>query len=306
MKKLTLLVAVLAMGLLFASCNKEGQFNPKKKIDRVCYSSTSKYEVYQDGYWSTSSSSSTDKYVSEIWNWDGKLLKGITYYSSDGELRYTENYEYDGKRLVSISWGNAGRFAFNYEKGKIASIDYFNGTVKGASYDFTHENGKITNIKVTNYDSKKGAAVPFPVNAMRFFIPSACTESFVELMAKIDERANTKEIETYDIKIEWDGKNVAKVTYIEGAYSESNEYAYDNKKNPYYGLFDIDEFGVTEILSQNNVTRRVYRDSDNDYKERDYVYTYEGNFPTMQTCSYTNNYDTYRYSYTNIYYYEYK
>lgn len=305
MKKITLLVAVLALGLFFVSCNKEGQFTPKNKIDRVCYSGTYKYEVYSDGYWSTQNNSNTSKYIQEIWNWDGKLLKSITYYNSDGEMSYTENYEYDGKRLVSISWGSAGRYTINYEKGKISSIEAYDGTVKMFSADFTHENGKITNIRCTDYDNKSSVNA-LPLNVFRFFIPEASMESIAMSLAKIHEKATTKDIYSYDIKIEWDGKNVSKVTWEEGAYWESNEYTYDNKLNPYAGLFDLDEFGVTEILSKNNVTRRVYRDSDNDYKERDYIYTYDGKVPTMQTCSYTNTYDNYRYSYTDIYYYEYK
>ena len=305
MKKITLLVAVLALGLFFVSCNKEGQFTPKNKIDRVCYSGSYKYEVYDGSGWYTQNSENTSKYVKEIWNWDGKLLKSISYYNSEGELSYTENYEYDGKRLVSISWGTASRYVLNYEKGKIATMEAFNGTEKEFSAEFTHENGKITNIKCTDYDNKSSARL-LPLNVFRFFIPDADMESIAQCMANIQERMNTKAISSYDIKLEWDGKNVSKVTWQEGAYWETNEYTYDNKLNPYCGLLDMSEYGVTDMLSKNNITRRVYRDADNDYKERDYIYTYDGKVPTMQTCSYTNTYDYYRYSYTDIYYYEYK
>lgn len=306
MKKFTLLVAVLALGLFFVSCNKEGQFTPKNKIDRVCYSGSSKYEVYVGGYWNTESSSTTSKYVQEIWDWDGKMLKSISHYNSSGNLSYTENYEYDGKRLASITWGDADRYTVSYENGKISSIDGYAGTEKMVSYVFSHEKGKISRITVTDYGAKKSGFSPLPVNALRFFIQSADIQSIGETMAKFSSKMNTKDIETWTIDFEWDGKNVSKVTYLEGAYKETCEYKYDNKLNPYYGLFDISEYDALDILSKNNVTRYVADDSENDHWERDFIYTYDGKLPTMQTCSYSNNYGDYRYSYTNITYYEYK
>lgn len=306
MKKITLMVAVLAMGLFFVSCNKEGQFNPKNKIDRICYSESHKWEVYENGYWSTESSGNTTKYVSEIWNWDGKMLKSISHYNSDGELRYTENYEYDGKCLSSISWGDADRYTFTYDKGKLSSIDGYEGTQKMISYVFTHDGSKISRITITDFGAKKGDFLPLPVNALRFFIQSADEQSFSNMMAKLANKMNTKEIETWTIDFEWDGSNVSKLTYLEGAYKETVEYKYDNKLNPYYGLFDISEYDAVMMLSKNNVTRYVSNNSENSHAENDYIYTYDGKVPTMQTVSYTNNYGDERYSSTSITYYEYK
>lgn len=307
MKKITLLVAVMALGLFFVSCNKEGQFTPKNKIDRVCYSDSYKYEVYDNGYWNVQSQGSTSKYVKEIWNWDGKLLKSISYYNEDGDLRYTENYEYDGKRLVSISWGSAGRYTFTYNNGKITSIDGYEGTEKMVSYVFAHKGGKITEIKVTNYDAKKGASIPTAANALRFFIHSADMQSFDEMMARMAAKMTAKDIDSYIIQLDWDGSNISEMTYLEGSYKETIEYKYDNKVNPYYGLFDISEYDGIQILSKNNVTRYVADDSDNSHWENDYVYTYDGKVPTMQTSTYNRNFDSdYRYSSTTIVYYEYK
>ena len=79
--------------LLMVSCNKEGQFNPKNKIDRIYYSSSYKSEIYDNGYWETVSANNTRKHVSEIWHWDGNTLKSISHYSPDGEMDYTEKFE---------------------------------------------------------------------------------------------------------------------------------------------------------------------------------------------------------------------
>lgn len=306
MKKITLLVAVLALSLFFVSCNKEGQFTPKYQIDRVCYSDSYKYEVNDNGHWNTQSSGSTAKYVKEIWNWDGKFLRSISYFNTDGDLRYSENYEYDGKRLVSITWGSAGRYTITYDKGKISSIDGYDGTQKMVTYAFTHKNGKISQIVVTDYDASKGAFLPCPKNALRFFIHSSDMQSFDEMMAKITAKMNTKDISTYTINLEWDGNNVSEMTYLDGAYKETVAYKYDNKLNPYYGLFDISEYEGVQILSKNNVVRYSADDSENDHWESDYIYTYEGKVPTMQTCTYVHNLNGARYSSTSIYYYDYK
>lgn len=306
MKKITLLVAVLALGLFFVSCNKEGQFTPKNKIDRVCYSETYKYEVYSDGYWSTQNNSNTSKYIQEIWNWDGKLLKSITYYNSDGEMRYTENYGYDGKRLTTISTGGSDRWMLNYEKGKLSSMDYYSGSEKLCSYEFTHDKGKIVEVRYTSFGNKKSAMINFPVNALRFFIPAASTENFMKAMAKINERHTMKELYSYNWKLEWEGKNVSKLTYFEDAYTDTYEYTYDDKVNPYCGLFDPENFGFCESLSKNNVIRMVNHDSENYYDEDNYFYTYDGKVPSMKTYTYTYTSDYSRSTYTYNYYYEYK
>ena len=307
MKKITLMVAVLAMGLFFVSCNKEGQFNPKNKIDRIGLSATVNYEVLSNNVWTNQGTQEISRYASEIWNWDGKLLKSISHYNTAGELSYTENYEYDGNRLSKIQWGNSWYYTFEYEKGKISTIDEYNGTEKKVSYVFTHEKGKISRITVTNYDASKGASEPMPMNAFRFFIPNANFEAFMEMMGKMYSEMNTKSIETWTIDFEWDGKNIKKMTYLSGNYTAKYNYEYDNKYNPYCGLFDISDYDYGMVMSKNNITRLVADNSNNEHVERNYVYTYDGKVPEMQTCTYNETVSSSeREVYTVIHYYEYK
>ena len=309
MKKFTLLIAVLALGLFFVSCNKEGQFNPKNKIDRIGVSATANYEFYQNSAWVSQGTENLPRYASEIWNWDGKQLKSISHYESDGELSYTENYEYDGKRLSKISWGQAGYFTFTYDHGKISTIDHFEGTEKRETYVFTHEKGKISRISVTDYDATKGEGFdPMPINAFRFFIPSANMAAFTEMMAKLYSQMRMKDVRTWTMDFEWDGKNIKKMTVLSGNYTANYNYSYDNMFNPYSGLFDISEYDCGKVMSKNNITRLVADNSNNEHVERDYVYTYDGKVPTMQTNSYTETAASgaSRVVYTYIYYYEYK
>ncbi|MBQ7550601.1 MAG: hypothetical protein IJT04_03630 [Bacteroidales bacterium] len=308
MRKIFLLSTIVMACLLMVSCNKEGQFNPKSKIDKIYYSCNDKYDEVNDyGDWETVDEGVLPKYVCEIWNWDGNVLKSITHYDYDGEFDYSETFVYEGKSLVSIVTGVAERWTLNYEKGKLSLMEYYSDNERLYSYEFTHDKGKISEIIVTSFGSKKSVMTKFPVSVLRFFIPAANTEALIKAIAKINEKNTTKEVYTYNIKLEWSGKNVSKATYIDGAYTNTYEYTYDEKMNPYYGLFDLERFDFEDLLSKNNITRCVKRDFD-DYYECNYIYTYKGKVPTMQTYTNTDyNYSLgYRYTVTNNYYFEYK
>ena len=116
MKQLSrLFIAALALMFVFASCEKEGVFNPKKKISEIYKSSSYSYdgETYN-----------TPKYLSERWNWDGKILKSVDYYDNDGSLDYSETYTYDKNRLPKVSWGSTSYYELVYDKNKLSSIIY--------------------------------------------------------------------------------------------------------------------------------------------------------------------------------------
>ena len=302
--------------LVMVSCNKDGEFNPKNKIDRIYYSSSYKSEIYNNGSWETDYTNNRPKYVSEIWHWGGNVLKSISHYAYDGELSYTENFEYEGNRIISISsLDGDGRHIINYENGKISSIDCYSYNEKYALYEFSHDKGKISSIRATYFSLEKSALSPFSVNALRFFIPISNPDNIVKAMANNSERTDSKGgiIETCDMKFEWSGKNVSKITYtIDNELPYTYEYTYDEKLNPFYGLFYLEEDPWQLLmLSKNNVTREFIREDDY-YDESNYTYTYNGKVPITKSHTdvhtYTNTYtdDYCRDTYTNTYYYEYK
>ena len=59
MKKTTLFMTLLLSTIVISSCNKDGVYNPKEKIDKI----------YVD--------SGSGKYLSEDWTWNKKELKTI-------------------------------------------------------------------------------------------------------------------------------------------------------------------------------------------------------------------------------------
>jgi len=270
MKKVILLVLMAVSGLVFVSCKKEGIYSPKNKIDKIYYSANTTNEIYENGRWIVEANAETPKHLSEVWNWDGKLLKSIAYYSSTGALNYTERYEYDGKRLVSITLEDGDRYVINYEKDKISSIILFANSQKAASFVFTHDKEKVSKITFTDHGVwLKGKNKCLPIST---------------------------------------GNNVSKMTYVAGADTYKTEYTYDNKLNPYYGLFNFNELAYDQVLSKNNVVRSIGSDPDNNYDERNYIYTYDGKRPTMEASSSVDVYDNghRRNTYSYVYYYEYK
>ena len=327
MKKITLLVAVLALGLSFVSCNKEGQYSPKNKIDRIYYSSEDKEEALTDEpgstYWTTVYDYITPKEIAEAWEWDGNLLKSISYYDGN-TLDYTEKFEYDGKRLASVTSGTT-RMTLNYDKKELASIDVYESTTRLGSYKFTHENGKIVLIKYYGNPDYKGTACQLPVSVLRFILPNADLRSLNKVMAHASTSVKTKNSRDfklegfdYELKLEWDGDNVSKVLYNENAVEAhaTIQYIYDEKDNPFYGLFDFLKneesyfvYGNPNLFSKNNVIRMVVQFlGASEIEEVNYSYTYNKTLPTIRTYSYSDTYNNgeSRYSYTENIYYEYK
>lgn len=285
----------IAMVLIFvmASCQKEGVFNPKKKIDRVYYSFRS--NAYGE-------STTTGKYVKEVWDWDNNILKGIAFYDEDGDLQYTETYSYDkNKRLSEISWGSNSKYTMIYDGKHLSRIDYYSGSTLEEQIDITHDGNRISEMKITDFDSK-AAAAPMSPTIFRFFLPNFDEQSAAKVLARINTAKATKSTETYTIKFEWDGKNIKKLTEEMGPYKSTINYTYDDMANPFKGLFDIDEFTFLEACSANNVVKETAIFED-EIEESSYSYVYDGKYPTSKTYSYDNG-EEYSYSYT--YYYEYK
>ena len=302
MKTFKIVTLIAAIGLFLVSCNKEGQYSPKKKIDRIYYSEVRTHEENDENTGTTTHTDSTYR-LKEDWDWDGAKLKSISYYNSLGDLSTVENYIYDGKRLSSIKWSEEVYCTFHYNHGKIDSINYYYGSNLMESYAITHTGGKISQISLIEGYGSKGMSSPYAMNAFRFLIPNANMESFTKMMSCMRSKMGTKGEATFIIQFEWSGRNIHKMTYIhDSSNSETFEFEYDNKRNPYYGLFDMEEFADKPFLSKNNITHETNADHVTQ-SEFGYTYTYDGDYPATQSCSYT---DVFGDHYTPTLFFEYK
>ena len=133
MKKLSLLLTLFVLALSFTSCDKEGVYNPNKKISKS----------YLD--------TGEGKQLTSTWNWDGKLLRTIDYHDLiSGEIAYTNIFSYNDKnQIVSISdiTNNLTTKYFYYGNRFDKIVSYYNDEVT-ETYFFEYDDNKISEIKV--------------------------------------------------------------------------------------------------------------------------------------------------------------
>ena len=293
MKTLKFFVGVVVLCALMVSCTKEGLYNPKKKISQITYTYS-----YKSEYWDGNSWVVEDEYNGEdghqVWNWNGKQLESIDYYY-DGQLSYTDHFTYDGKKLSSISWGSSEHYDFVYEKGKITSIELYDGADRVAVYGITHEGGKITKIAYTAFSGKAAAAHPLPSSVLDLNLP----------VQKGQAGLNAPKGSSFEYEFEWSGKNVKHCIYRSANYTAEYYYTYDKKLNPLYGLWEVEMVDFQMVVSKNNVSR-VEIHSDNSISITDYSYTYQGDVPTIATGTSTSSSATERVSYSSSAIYDYE
>ena len=293
MKTLKFLVSVVALCALTVSCTKEGKYGPKKQISKITHTYSYKSEYWDGNSWVVAEEYNGDD-GNEVWNWKGKQLESIDYYH-EGQLSYTEYFTYEKNRLASINYGGSDHYEFIYEKGKITSIEVYNGSEREAVYAITHEGGKITKIAYTPFGSQSTETHPLPSCVLDLGLP----------VQKGLNGLNGPKATAYEYEFEWSGKNVKHCTYRSANYIEERFFTYDKMLNPLCGLWEIDGLDFQMMVSKNNVSR-VEIHSDNSISIMDYSYSYQGDVPTVATGTSTSSSATDRmtYSLSTIYDYQ--
>jgi len=293
MKHWKFVVMMIALGALMLSCTKEGKYNPNKKISKITHTYSYKSEYWDGNSWVVDEELSGDN-GSAVWNWDGKQLESIDYYSA-GVLTYTEHFTYEGNRLTSIGYAGGGHYDLVYEKGKITSIELYDGSERIGVYGVTHEGGKITKIAYTSFGRSSAEVHPLPFFLLGLNLPGP----------KEQGNMNAPKGASFEYEFEWAGKNVKHCTYRSANYMEESFYTYDKKLNPLYGMWEVEGSDFQTIISKNNVSR-VELHSDNSITLTDYSYTYQGDVPTIATGTSTSSSATERVSYSTSTIYDYE
>jgi hypothetical protein len=292
-------VAAASLMLLVSSCSeKEGVYNPKKKIVSVYESS-----LYHD-YEYPDEDEVFGKSLSEQWVWSGDIPQQIKYYW-DGTQMSTEKYAYDkDNRVVSVEasdWdGNPeSRMDYEYDGNLLSKCKLYYGGELEREFTFTY-NGKTLNsmkCKVYATDDKSGR---------KHFMTPLRSLGFDKSIAKpVEQRlkkfcSEAKGTEEFDIAFEWTGKNVTALRLRgNGTYCDLL-YEYDQNVNPKKGLLG-NYFEQESYCSANNVTKYT----ETEYGETEvveYSYEYDGKYPS--TKQWTER-DEYGYEqYTEYYVYE--
>jgi len=279
MKKLVLVCVALC--LLFLGCEKEGVYNPSKKIRRI--------SEQQQG---------DIKQVKQEWTWDKNLLTKIDYFYKN-QPSYTENLKYDSKnRIIKVEDYKYGDYyTITYNNNLISKVEYYWDEVMEESYFYTYENKKIAKIVYTSYDVKKS---PKKDGFISLLIPK-------EIMNSINsckEKSGTKGGDfIVTININYEGNNVSKIELMgEGVVNTYTFEQYDKKLNPFYYSFSP---GGGTNLSKNNPGKQILKVVDDEGSfiiTAEFEYTYDGNFPIEVVEKYALGGKTFR----NTTFYEYK
>lgn len=292
-------VAAASLMLLVSSCSeKEGVYNPKKKIVSVYESSLYHFYEYPD------EDEVFGKSLSEQWVWSGDILQQIKYYL-DGTQMSTEKYAYDkDNRVVSVEasdWDGdpESRMDYEYDGNLLSKCKLYYGGELEREFTFTYNGKTLSAMKCKVYatDDKSGR---------KHFMTPLRSLGFDKSIAKpVEQRlkkfcSEAKGTEEFDIAFEWTGKNVTALRLRgNGTYCDLL-YEYDQNVNPKKGLLG-NYFEQESYCSANNVTKYT----ETEYGETEvveYSYEYDGKYPS--TKQWTER-DEYGYEqYTEYYVYE--
>lgn len=286
MKHAKLFIALIAICAVMVSCNKEGHYNPKKKISTISYSNYAKEEYWDGSRWVLLNESLTPRYVGQVWTWNGNLLESIEYRNPEGGSNGIDHFIYDGHRLASIT-DDSGRSRKNfvYKSGKLSSIEYYTENTLDAVYNIIHTGNKITGIKYTAFTGKAAEARPLPSYVLGLDLPTQ--------LGVTDKSTRSASFEYF---FEWEGDNVTHFSCVDQGFVEHQYLTYDKKLNPFRGIWD--EFAVSlnssycgqAIMSSKNNIIHCKLVQGGDSYEFEHSYSYKGKYPVEDVWTNVSEY----------------
>jgi len=261
MKKVLLLC--MAICLLSLGCEKEGVYNPNKKIKKI--------------------SVGIDKRLREEWTWDKNLLQKIDYYFGGDEVWYTENFKYDNKnRIIRVEDTEYGDYyIISYNKDGYEKIEYYDEDILYMSAGFQYEKKKVSRIDVTYYDDYDD----YKFIKNDGFITKIISKEILNSVNESKKKSRAKGNYAATVKFKFTGDNVSEMEVMDDYDTYNITYEnYDKNLNPFYSFLnnvvDFEDGAGLHGLSKNNVGKVIYiwgDDWPNDTVE--YKYTYDGKYP---------------------------
>jgi len=259
MKKLLFFITIAFAFTLF-NCQKEGVYQPSKKIKRI-------YVMYD-----------SKKVLSQEWSWNKNIMSKIEYfYINTGKLAYSSTFKYNGSTISEIQDSDGYSTKFTYSGGKYEKVEYFNEKLElRISLRFTYTGTKVSSIEGQFYSSSKSSIDNYNQSYLTTIIPELrLTE---ENIGQLQTKGGVSIIKW---NFEYDGNNVSKLERQEDAKIITYSYEeYDKNINPYYHHVEVVNTSLNLFLSKNNVLRQLIRDHEGTSTTVDYTYIYDGKVPT--------------------------
>ena len=271
MKKVLLLC--MAICLLLLGCEKDGVYNPSKKIKRISYQELNDV-----------------KRLSQEWTWDKNLLKTVQYYSYNAMPSYDERYSYEKNRLVKVEDNEGYFYKITYQNDQYDKVEYYSPVgILMESIKFTYENKKVAKIVETifNYDDFKS----LPEQG---FIAHLLSPELIREWNKMTSYAKGKATETTaQTTFKWNNNNISEIIsefsmmiYGENAKSKTvmTFEKYDTKENPLYHSFAniiTSKNNPIELIVKSELTHPSLPQPISSRYTSTYEYEYDSKFPTQ-------------------------
>ena len=278
-KKIIILAA--ATICLFAACQKsEGVFDPGKKLSKIYSETTITYAGMEV---------SSGRYLSEEWNWDGDKVTRYVSYNTDGTVRYSYDFVYDGKNLTRLDANDGYYTEFIYDGKKLQEIRIsYDGELTSKAVVTKRDGKKITQMTATSYEYIESYK-----RQMNTVLQMLMPESAAEFIAtSLEKQVATKGGETTtSIDLTWTGDNITKIALTEDDGVAEMVYSYDNKSNPRQG-FHVDLRNTASMSVWGSENNEIYDSIVANYGEgqtynlsNHYEYEYDGQWPVKRTST---------------------
>ena len=274
MKKIFSILLIACVAMLFSACQKEGVYNPSKKISKVYFTDAN-----------------GNKSLSQVWSWNkNNTLEKIENYSSNGTLANTLNFTYEKKRLTRMNNYTANAYIeYKYDKNGLKEANLYAGGTMLDTYTFTYEKGKLTKITDT-YIHSKAVDNDLQMSPLQFILPEEMYTATEEARKQF-EPDNSKATTVFTYELTWDNNNITKLvrTMSGSSANFTLEAKYDKYNNPFKGAFlnfyfednvtdgnfcknNATRLETTSVTDGGNVTTNVYT----------YEYSYDGKWPVSR------------------------
>jgi len=255
----------MALCIVFMGCEKEGVYNPGKKIKRV------------------SEQVSSVKLTLSEWTWEKNLLTKIQNYS--GTIpSIEERFVYEKNRISKVNNSNGSYWIITYQNNLYDKIEFFapNGQTL-TSIRVTYENKKVSKLDYTEYEYGKS----MEILSNGSFISTLLSPQTIRGLQMLHNKSKDTKITNYSITYTYNGDNIKEevLTANDEEYILKVTYKYekyDTNLNPMYHSF------LTITDSKNNPLEVIVDfmvsliDLDETIYDRStitYDYYYDGKFP---------------------------
>ncbi|MDR0207145.1 MAG: hypothetical protein LBI45_07830 [Bacteroidales bacterium] len=271
MKKLFLIcfaLCILAMG-----CEKEGVYNPDKKIKRV-------FIQVENG----------EKYLSQEWTWEKNLLKKIQY-NSPYHSSWEEYYSYEKNKLVKVEKSIGYYWEITYKGDTYDKVEYFDkqGMIL-ISAKFTYEKKKVSRVDFSMFYYEE--YLIYKMSDGGFMSNIFSKDLLIDIEKNASKSKSKPDAFTCKITFTYDKDNIKErvIEYSEEDYTMKTSHKfekYDNKYNPLYRFYS--QFvGTDFVFSKNNplIINIEFSETEDNYSDFErytitYDYTYNDKFPTV-------------------------